>query len=89
MKYIDAFFDFLDKRRVVRRVGFFFVLFWLTPVVLFWTIEFATASTRPGMEVAAIIASVWVPMSGLQGAVIALYNTARRRENGKAGPAGA
>lgn len=80
------FFDFIDERKVIRRIAFFFVLFYLTPHAFFWTFEFASTSPRPGMEVAAIIAAIWLPMSGLQTAVIAFYGANRTKEgveNGK------
>jgi len=77
MKTVTAFLDFLDARMVMRRFAFVLVLA-MTWRALDWTMSFAATSTRPGMDVAAIIAAVWAPLSTLQGAIFHLYNNGRR-----------
>lgn len=72
-----AFWDFLDARTVIRRAVLLWMI-WMTTIAFFWTFEFATSSPRPGVDVAAIIAAIWAPLIALQGAVIGLYNSARR-----------
>lgn len=76
---LDGLMDFIDSRAIVRRIAFF-VMLWITIKTSFWTVEFAWYSSRPGMEIAAIIAAVWTPLSGLQAAVFAFYD--RGRSNG-------
>lgn len=46
---------------------------------LYWAIEFASNSTRPGIEVAAIIAAVVAPLGIVQGAVAKFYFEANTR----------
>ena len=72
-----AFWDFVDQRTVVRRVALG-IVFWMTIEAFFWTFEFAKTSPRPGGDVAAIIGVIWAPLTALQGAVIAFYNSARQ-----------
>lgn len=76
MSYLTAFMDFVDSRAIVRRIAFF-VMLGITIKTSLWTIEFAWYSSRPGMEIAAIIAAVWTPLSGLQAAVFAFYDKGR------------
>ena len=76
MNALNKFMDFVDSRAIVRRIAFF-VMLWITVKASFWTIEFAWYSSRPGMEIAAIIAAVWTPLSGLQAAVFAFYDKGR------------
>jgi hypothetical protein len=79
---VTAFLDFLDQRMVVRRFAFFWVL-WITERCITWTLAFAGSSPRGGMEVAAIIGAIWIPITALQGAVFHLYNNGRRdQDNG-------
>ena len=68
--------EFIDRHLVVRRL----TLAWMcgiTSWAMLWTMDFAAASPRSGIDVAAIIGAIWVPLSALQGAVIAFYNSAR------------
>jgi len=71
-----AFWDFIDTRVVIRRAVLLWVI-WMTTQAFFWTFEFATNSPRTGVDVAAIIAAIWAPLTALQGACIAFYNSAR------------
>ena len=73
---LPALLDFIDKRRVVRRIAFFFIL-WVTAYTTQWTLDFASNSTRQGMEVAAIIGAVWAPLAALQAAIFAFYDKGR------------
>lgn len=75
---LERVFNFIDERHVVRRVAFFLVL-GLTTKTLLWTLDFASTSPRPGVDIAAIIAAVWAPLTALQAAIIALYNQGRDR----------
>lgn len=70
--------DFIDKYQVIRRLVLLWVVIGLTTRTLEWTIEFARFSMRPGLEVAAIIAAIWTPMTALQAAVIGFYNSSRK-----------
>ena len=73
---MTAFWDWLDNRAIIRRIAFFLVM-WMLFKTLEWTLDFATNSPRSGGEVAAIIASVWAPLTALQAAVFALYSSFR------------
>ena len=76
MNALNAIMDFIDQRAVVRRVAFFVVLA-ITISTILWSREFASTSPRPGMEVAAILAAIWGPLTALQGAIFTFYNTGR------------
>lgn len=78
MKTLTAVLNFVDERAIVRRIAFFWVL-WITGTVIRWSMDFAQTSTRPGMEVAAILAAVWTPMTALQAAVFAFYDRGRSK----------
>lgn len=82
-KYSTLFWDWLDKRAIVRRIAFFLVLY-MTWDAFYWTIHFADTSTKPGTEIGVIIAAVWAPLTALQAAVFALYANFRMK-----GPANA
>lgn len=79
-----GFFDFIDRRQITRRVMFIWMMVITTKVVM-WTTDFAWTSSRPGLEVAAIIAAVWAPMTALQGVVVKFYDTAQQYRDGKEG----
>ena len=82
---VAGFLDFIDKRQIIRRAAFLWVL-WLTGEVAFWTMKFAWESSRPGMEVAAIIGAVWLPLGALQGAIFKFYDDKRdKQEDAKDG----
>lgn len=70
---VTTLWDWLDKRQVLRRVAFVWVL-WLTGQFAAWTMDFASHSPRGGVDVAAIIAAVWAPMGLLQAAVFKFYD---------------
>lgn len=81
MNKLNAFMDFVDSRAVIRRIAFF-VMLWITIKTSLWTIEFAWYSSRPGLEIAAIIAAVWTPLSALQGSIFAFYDKGRNTTTG-------
>lgn len=82
---IGGFLDFIDRRQIIRRAAFLWVL-WLTGEVAFWTMNFAWNSSRPGMEVAAIIGAIWLPLGALQGAIFKFYDDTRgKQEDTKSG----
>ena len=72
----EALWDWVDNRAIVRRIAFFMVMY-LVFKTLEWTLDFAATSPRPGMEVAAIIAAVWAPITALQAAMFGLYSSWR------------
>jgi len=69
--------DFIDQRQIDAH---FLTLFigWGTYRIMAWSMHFADASTRPGMEVAAILAAVLTPWAAVQGAAVKFYFDARR-----------
>lgn len=76
MKYLTAFWDFVDSRAIVRRV-MTLGTFALTVHVIVWAVWFATTSPRTGAEIAVIIGAVMVPVNVLQGYMFARYSQAR------------
>lgn len=78
MKAITAFLEFLDRRSVFRRVAFVWMM-WLTSKATMWCFSFAAAKTyEDGMQAAAVIGAVMLPISGLQAAVIKWYSEHRQ-----------
>lgn len=76
---IQSLSEALEKLRITRRIGYFFTLF-LTYHAFQWTTEFvyhAIDSKLEAVEIAAIIAAVLVPVTGLQTAVISFYHKDR------------
>lgn len=72
LEHAGNFLDFIDKRQIIRRVAFVWVL-WLTGEVVYWTMSFGWYSVRPGLEVAAIIGAIWAPLGVLQGMIFKFY----------------
>lgn len=73
--------DVVDRRQLLRRGAFVWMLY-LTTKVTIWTTDFAWQSSRPGLEVAAIIGAIWMPLTALQGALFKFYDQAQRYRNG-------
>lgn len=71
-----GFWDWVDKRGVVRRVVLFATLL-LTYESYRWAAEFADHTDKAGVEVAAIIAAVTAPVTLLQTAVFKAYIESR------------
>lgn len=76
--------DWIDRRQIVRRFAFLWML-WITGKVVFWTLDFAHVSVRPGIEVAAIIAAIWAPLATLQGALVKFYDDAQIKQSKEVG----
>ena len=72
----SQFWDWIDKRAIDKHVVALAVLVG-TIKITDWAMTYASASTRPGLEVAAIIAAVVGPYMALQAAAIAFYFKSR------------
>lgn len=70
------FWDWVDGRAVVRRIVLGFTLF-MTFYSFVEMVKFAYNSPYPGMETAAIIAAVLVPITSLQGFAFKHYTAGR------------
>ena len=70
------FWDFVDKRQIDAHI-LSLAIFYGTIRMAEWSMEFAWTSTRPGMEVGVIIASITAPWSALQAAAIKFFFDAR------------
>lgn len=73
---MDRFWTWVDKRSVIRRVVLGVTL-WMTWRAFAWAAEFAEATDKSGMDVAAIIAAVTAPITYLQAAVFKTYAEGR------------
>lgn len=76
MKLATAFWDWVDRRAVVRRImtlGTFAMTVW----VIQWAMDFASASPRSGADVAMILGAIMVPLNALQGFMFASYAKGR------------
>ena len=69
---MTAFWDWVDKRAVVRRIVLFVTL-WMTWQITVQAWLFAYSSTFDGMGTAAVIAAVTAPFAALQGFVFNSY----------------
>jgi hypothetical protein len=76
MDKLVAFFDFLDRRAVFHRAVLLYAL-WLVYEVTWNSFNLAWGSARPGVEVAAIIAAIQLPVTTLLGAVLKFYSDYR------------
>lgn len=74
---VTRFYDWIDERQVDKHFVSLAILSG-TVVVTKWAMTFASASPRPGFEVAAIIAAVTAPYMALQAAAISFYFKARQ-----------
>ena len=72
-----TFWDWVDKRQIDVHLISVSVLGG-TILITHWAMVFASTSPRPGLEVAAIIASVSTPYMALQAAAIAFVFRARQ-----------
>lgn len=78
MNLIDRFATALmDRYRIIRvsQIASATTLMW---IVQYWAMNFAMTSTRPGLEVAAIIAAVVAPATTYAGWVFSAYVTSRK-----------
>lgn len=76
MKQLSVFWDWVDNRRIFRRVLLATVVSW-TYSVLVWSMHFAETSDRTGAEVAMIIAAIVAPLSAVQAHALKLYTDSR------------
>lgn len=68
----SRFWDFVDKRDIDQHLSAWAV-FAVTIKLLFWTVHFASTSTRAGGEIAEIVAAIWAPWNLVQAAVVNWY----------------
>ncbi len=67
----------LENGALIRRI----FLLWgmaMTTYALQWTFTFVEVSKFNGIETAAIIGAIWVPLSSLQGYLFGAYTKARQ-----------
>jgi hypothetical protein len=69
---VGGVFRFIDRHGISRSVTLWMSVY-ATADSYLWAKRFAEFSTRPGIEVAAIIAAVLGAVTGLQGWVLKLY----------------
>lgn len=72
----DKFWDWIDKRGIVRRIVLAIAI-WMTWEVSQWAMLFVTGSSRPGIDLAAIIAAVTTPVTVFGGFVFKAYIESR------------
>ena len=76
---VSAFFAWLDRRHFVSvRAGMQYVTVFMTYEVTKWAFAYASVSSLPGIELAAVIAAVTVPFCALQAAVFNFYMTEKK-----------
>lgn len=75
---MNRFWDWIDKRGVVRRVVLGIAV-WMTWRATVWATAFAQASDKPGIEVAAIIAAATAPLTLFTAAVFKAYVESRQQ----------
>jgi hypothetical protein len=73
---LSAFWNWVDARDIDKHTVSLLIL-WGTIDLTRWAQHFAENGNRPGLEIAAIIASVIAPYMALQTAAIAFYFRAR------------
>lgn len=78
----DKFWDWVDRRIVIRRIALF-IMMWMTWQAFAWAALFAEKSIAmgAGWDVGAIIAAVTAPIAALQGYVFNMYNNAKPRKD--------
>ena len=76
---VGNFLDFIDQRQIIRRFVLITAL-WMAVKSAEWTWDFGYYSSRPGLEVAAIIGAMWTPMAALLGMLVKFYDTHQTKE---------
>lgn len=71
--------DFVDRRKVVRRVQVL-VLLWMLVDCYLWARGYVERSDRPGAELALVLGVVTWPITALMGWVYRRYDETRRSE---------
>ena len=66
-----------DKNFISVRSGVLYVTVWMTYEAFHWAGQFAFATDKQGIEVAAIIGAVTAPIALLQSAVFKVYSESR------------
>lgn len=72
----SQFWDFIDKRDIEKHAMAWTIVVATIKLGL-WTLTFATTSAKTGTDIAAIIAAIWLPWSGVQAIVVKWYFDAR------------
>jgi len=72
------FLDFVDQRRIVRRV-FIFVVLWQFIDVYLFAKDLAGSNASSGVELAAVIGALTLPITALSGFLFKLYSGERSR----------
>lgn len=75
---MNRFWDWIDKRGIVRRVVLGIAV-WMTWRATVWATAFAAASDKPGLEVAAIIAAATAPLTLFTASVFKAYVESRQQ----------
>jgi hypothetical protein len=77
---MDKFWDWIDKRAIIRRVVLFVTL-WMTWRAFAWAADFASSlPDKSGVDMAAIIAAVTAPITYLQASVFSTYAAGRQEK---------
>lgn len=71
------FWDFIDKRQIDAQI-YSGIILGLSIKITVWAMHFAIHSDRPGTDIAAILAAVLVPWSGLQTMALKFHLDARK-----------
>lgn len=74
--WIERWWDFVDQRGVIRRIVLGIAI-WMTWRVSMWAMIYAETSTRPGLDIAAIIAAVTGPVTIFGGYAFKAYIVSR------------
>ena len=71
---MDKFFDWADRRNFISvRALTLYITLWMSYEAFAWAGSFAFATTKDGLQVAAIIAAVTAPIAALQGFIFKFY----------------
>ena len=73
---MGSFWDFVDNRFIIRRITLG-VMLSLGVATVYWAMDFAQTSDRPGADVALIIAAVLTPVAALQKFIGDMYSQGR------------
>ena len=73
----SLFWEFIDKRAIVRRV-MTLGTFWLCIKYTYWAFSYAETSDRDGNEVAMILGAIGAPLSVLMGYMFSAYKDSRK-----------
>lgn len=76
MKVLERFWTWIDERGIIRRVVLGTAI-WMTWDVSQWAMHYVEQSTRPGIDLAAIIAAVTGPVTVFGGFVFKAYIESR------------